>query len=57
MLGQTVFINEMGSTMLSFLGGDKGEVGSDEDFSEASEGHGNGRSNGGISESIVNHRE
>ena len=43
MLGQTVFINEMGSTMLSCFGGDKGEVGSDEDFSEASEGSGNGR--------------
>ena len=43
-LGLSLYIDEATSSLSSFFGGDKGEVGSDEDVSEASEGsrHGSG---------------
>ena len=55
-LGLSVFINEVAGSVLSFFSGNKREVGSDEDLSEASEGSGHGSGIGGVSEGSHSHR-
>ena len=49
-LGLSVYINEATGSMSSFFGGDKREVRSNEDVSEASEGSGHGSGSGVIPE-------
>ena len=49
-LGLSVYIDEATGSLSSFFGGDKREVGSDEDLSEASEGSGHGSGSGVIPE-------
>ena len=48
--GLSVYINEATGSLLSFFGGNKREVRSDEDVSEASEGSGHGSGSGVIPE-------
>ena len=50
--GLSVYIDEATGSMLSFFGGNKREVGSNEDISEASEGSGYGSGSGVIPEGV-----
>ena len=50
--GLSVYIDEASGSLSSFFGGDKREVGSNEDISEASEGSGYGSGSGVIPEGI-----
>ena len=50
--GLSIYIDKATSSMSSFFCGDKGEVGSDEDVPEASEGSGHGSGSGVIPEGV-----
>ena len=50
--GLSIYINEASGSLLSFLGGDEREVGSNEDLSYASEGSGYGSGSGVIPEGV-----
>ena len=50
--GLSIYIDEVTGSMSSFFGGNKREVGSDEDLSEASEGSGHGHGSGVIPEGV-----